>query len=48
MPPPAEAPYELVPAGPRWRQVAWPQVAFVVLAVVAGLAPLGIALALAA
>lgn len=48
MPPPAEAPYEIVPAGPRLRTVAWPQVALVVLAVVAALLPLGLALALAA
>ena len=48
MPPVAEAPYEIVPAGPRLKSVAWPQVAFVVLAVLAVLAPIGAALALAA
>ena len=48
MPPPSEAPYEIVPAGPQLRSVAWPQVAFVVLSVVIGLAPLAIALVLAA
>ncbi len=48
MPPLTEAPYEIVPAGPRLRTVAWPQVAFVVAAVVAALLPLGIAFVLAA
>lgn len=47
MPPAAEAPYTIVPAGPRLRSVAWPQVAFLVLVLVAGLAPLGLALVLA-
>lgn len=48
MPPPTEAPYEIVPAGPQLRSVAWPQVGFLVLAALAALAPLGLALALAA
>ena len=48
MPPPTEAPYEIVPAGPRLRSVAWSQVGFLVLVVVAALLPLGLALALAA
>ena len=47
MPPTTEAPYEIVPAGPRLRTVAWRQVGFVVLAVVAALSPLGLALVLA-
>ncbi len=47
MPPPSEAPYEIVPDGPRLRTVAWPQVAFVVLVTLAGLLPLGLALVLA-
>ena len=47
MPPAAEAPYEIVPAGPRLRTVAWPQVGFVVLAVAAALAPLAAAFLLA-
>ncbi len=48
MPPASEAPYEIVPAGPRLRSVAWPQVAFLVVALVAGLTPLALALLLAA
>lgn len=48
MPPPTEAPYEIVPAGPQLRSVAWAQLGFVLLAVVAALAPLGLALVLAA
>ena len=48
MPPPTEADYEIVPAGPRLRTVAWPQVGLVVLAVLAALLPLGLALLLAA
>lgn len=47
MPPPSEAPYEIVPVGPQLRSVAWPQVLFVVLATVIGLLPLGLALLLA-
>ena len=47
MPPPAEAPYEIVPAGPRLRSVAWRQVGFLVLAALAALAPLGLAYVLA-
>ena len=47
MPPPAEAPYEIVPAGPQLRSVAWAQVGFVVLVIAAALLPLGLALALA-
>ncbi|WP_412061121.1 hypothetical protein [Rubrivirga sp. IMCC45206] len=48
MPPAAEAPYEIVPAGPTLDGIAWRQLAFVVLALVAGLAPLVLAYALAA
>lgn len=48
MPPPTEAPYKIVPAGWRPESIAWPQVAFVLLVVVAALLPLGLALALAA
>ena len=47
MPPASEAPYQIVPAGPRLESVAWAQVAFVVLVTVAGLLPLGLALLLA-
>ena len=47
MPPASEAPYEIVPAGPTLRSVAWPQVAFLVLALAVGLVPLGLALLLA-
>ncbi len=47
MPPATEAPYEIVPDGPQLRSVAWPQVTFVVLAMLAGLLPLGLALVLA-
>jgi hypothetical protein len=48
MPPPVEAPYEIVPAGPQLRSVAWPQLGFLAFVVVAALLPLGLALALAA
>lgn len=48
MPPPTEAPYEIVPAGWRPKAIAWPQVAFLLLVAVAALLPLGLALALAA
>ncbi len=48
MPPTSEAPYEIVPVGPRLRSVAWPQVTFVVLAVLMSLAPMVLALVLAA
>jgi len=47
MPPAAEAPYEIVPAGPQLRSVAWPQVTFLVLAILAALAPLAAAFLLA-
>ena len=47
MPPPSEAPYEIVPAGPQLRSVAWRQVGFLALVVLAALFPLGLALALA-
>ena len=47
MPPAAEAPYDIVPAGPRLRTIAWPQVGFVVLAVAAALSPLIVAFLLA-
>lgn len=47
MPPPVEAPYEIVPAGPQLRSVAWKQVGFLAVVVVAALLPLGLALALA-
>lgn len=42
-----EAPYDLVPAGPQLRTVAWRQVVYLVLIVAVTLLPLGIALALA-
>ena len=48
MPPATEAPYEIVPAGPQLRSVAWPQVGFLALVALAALLPLGLALALAA
>ena len=47
MSPASEAPYEIVPVAPTLRTVAWPQVAFLVLALAAGLTPLGLALVLA-
>ena len=47
MPPASEAPYEIVPAGPHLRSVAWPQVAFLMLALVVGLSPLALAFLLA-
>ena len=47
MPPPAEAPYEIVPVGPALRSVAWPQVWFLVAAVLVALGPLALAFALA-
>ncbi len=47
MPPATEAPYEIVPAGPQLRSVAWPQVGFLVLAILAALAPLAAAFLLA-
>ncbi len=47
MSPDTEAPYEIVPTGPSLRTVAWPQVGFLVLALIVGLAPLAIALLLA-
>ena len=47
MSPATEAPYEIVPVGPSLRSVAWPQVAFLVLALAIGLVPLGLALLLA-
>ena len=43
-----EAPYEVVPAGPRLRTVAWRQVSWLALVVVVTLLPIGLALALAA
>ena len=43
-----EAPYEIVPAGPRLRTVAWPQVSWLVLVVALTLLPIGLALVLAA
>ncbi len=42
-----EAPYEEVPAGPRLRTVAWPQVSWLVLVVALTLLPIVLALALA-
>ena len=47
MSPATEAPYEIVPTGPSLRSVAWPQVAFLLLALTVGLAPLALALVLA-
>lgn len=47
MSPTAEAPYEIVPASPSLRTVAWPQVAFLLVALAVGLAPLALALVLA-
>ena len=47
MSPTVEAPYEIVPVAPSLRSVAWPQVAFLVLALTVGLVPLGLALVLA-
>lgn len=48
MPPASQAPYEIVPAGPQLRSVAWPQVGFLAFAVLAALAPLAAAFLLAA
>ena len=48
MPPPTEAPYEIVPAGWKPRAIAWPQVLFLLLAALAVFVPIGLALLLAA
>ena len=46
--PTEEAPYEVVPAGPQLRTVAWRQVTYLLLVAAVTLLPIGLALALAA
>jgi len=48
MPPPTEAPYEIVSAGWKPGGIAWPQVGFLLAVMLAALLPLALAFALAA